>query len=288
MHEVQPLIQKEYANQNLQKTIFRNEDLRHAVFLDTDLRGTDFSGADLTGASFINVKTGISPINILLILIAALLIAALCGYTAMLAGTSVQTMLISSDWKIRIIGIITILMIILFIVFTYCKGGRVAIIQSIVPVFFFIIVVGGISFFSKAGTGKEMLYELLALLSVVAMLVVGTVARATAGILSNLLFMVVALVGCIYSKSTGGGIGTLVMAIGYTAISKRAFSGAQGFETTRKIAALFTVKLGTSFRNCKMIKADFSKSKKVRNADFSNADFFLVHWGNCKKINCIM
>src|SRR5688572_29635049 len=93
---------RDYSNQNLQKTNFKNEDLKHVLFYGTDLRGADFSGADLSGASFVNVRTGIAPLNILLIFIAALIVSVFSGYIAMLAGTTIQTMLASIDWEMRL------------------------------------------------------------------------------------------------------------------------------------------------------------------------------------------
>ena len=278
----------DYSNQNLQKASFKNADLREARFQDTDLRGADFTGSDLTGASFINVKTGIIPLTVVFIFFGALLVSAFSGYIAMLAGSTVQTMLASADWKMRAIGVATLVITVLFIAYTYWKGGRNALIQLIVPIFFFSIIVGGLSYFSGVGTGQGMLYELLVLVLVIVMLFVGTIARATAGTLSNLLFVVVALSGGMFGKSLGGGIGTVFMAISCAMISKRALSGAKGFETTRKIASYFTAKFGTSFRDCKMVNTDFSQSKIIRNADFSHADFFRIRWGNCKKINCIL
>src|SRR4051812_34478915 len=99
---------KEYLSRSLQKKSYRDEDLSYSRFFETDLRGVDFSGADLSGASFVNVKTGVTPINTFVILFAALLVSALSGYIAMLAGATIQTMLVSEDWKIKISGITTI------------------------------------------------------------------------------------------------------------------------------------------------------------------------------------
>ena len=280
-------MQKDYLSRNNKKVSFRNEDLNHARFYESDLRGVDFSGADLSGTCFINVKTGITPTNTFLFFLAALLLSALSGYIATLAGTTVQTMLASQNLQIRIIGMTTIVIIIIFIVYTYWKGGTNAITVLMVPIFFFSIIVGGISYFSGAGTGMGMLYELLALLLVVVMFIIGTVARVAVGNLSNILFLIVALTGGLVSKTVGGGIGTAIMAISCALISKRALSGAKGFETLRKMATFFTVKFGTSFRNSSLVKADFSQSEKIRNCDFSNADISLIHWGDCKKLNCI-
>jgi hypothetical protein len=154
--------------------------------------------------------------------------------------------------------------------------------------FFFSIIIGAMVYFSGAGTGRGLLLELAALLLVVVMFVVGTIARITAGTLSNLLFVVVALTGGLVSKSLGGSIGTLVMAISCALISKRALSGADGFETVRKISNYFTSKFGTSFRNSRMTNTDFTDCKTIRNADFSNADISSVLWGKSRKANCIL
>ena len=147
-------MQKDYLSRNNKKVSFRNEDLNHARFYESDLRGVDFSGADLSGTCFINVKTGITPTNTFLFFLAALLLSALSGYIATLAGTTVQTMLASQNLQIRIIGMTTIVIIIIFIVYTYWKGGTNAITVLMVPIFFFSIIVGGISYFSGAGTGQ--------------------------------------------------------------------------------------------------------------------------------------
>lgn len=270
------------------KLSFRNENLNHACFYETDLRGVDFSGADLSGTRFINVRTGITPTNTVLFFLVAVPLSALAGYTATLAGTAVQTMLASQDLQLRIVGIITIVIIIFFIVYAYIKGGANAVTLLMVPIFFFSIIVGGISYFSGLGTGRGMLYELLALILVVIMFIIGTIARVMVGNLSNALFVIVALTGGLVSKTLGGGIGTVIVTISCALISKRALSGAKGFETMAKLAAFFTAKFGTSFRNSNLVNADFSRSEKIRNCDFSNADTSFIEWGNCKKLNCIL
>jgi uncharacterized protein YjbI with pentapeptide repeats len=280
-------MEQDYSNRILRKESFRDKDLRCALFYGSDLRGVDFSGCDLSGANFINVKTGITPSNTFLIFIGALAVSALSGYFAMLAGTAVQEMLVSKDVKVKLVGMVTVAMIIVFIVFSYWKGGRAAVTQLIFPLFFFSIIIGGISYFSGIGTGKGLVYELFALAMVIVMFFVGTIARATAARLSNVLFLIVTITGGVFGKTVGGGIGTIIVGISCALISKRALSGAKGFETLRQIASFFTMRFGTSFRNSKLVSADFSKTKKIRNADFSDADTSFIEWGNSKKINCI-
>ena len=277
---------KDYSNKNLQKASFRNEDLSYASFTNSDLRGADFSGADLTGARFTHVRTGITPLNAILIFIAALIVSLISGYFAMLAGTTVHGMLASKDPNIRNAGIATIVITILFIFYAWRRGAGKAIKNLIIPLTLVAAVIGIIMTVSRLGTGYGMLYQLIALFFVVLMFVVGTIARATANTLSIILFLIVALSGGMFGKSIGGGVGSVIMALACAQVSKRAMSDVKGFETLKRIAFYVTKRLGTSFRNTKLAKTDFSQSK-IHNTDFTNADISLVNWGDSKKINCI-
>ena len=108
---------KEYSNKNLQKTSFKNEDLSNASFVESDLRGVDFTDANLTGANFTHSKTGITPLNTIIILFIALMVSLLSGYIAALTGQTVQNMLASQDLYLRTAGIITIVIILFFILY---------------------------------------------------------------------------------------------------------------------------------------------------------------------------
>lgn len=279
-------MEKDFSNKKLQKVSFRNAELIEANFTDSDLRGADFTGANLTGADLNHIKTGLTPVTTLFIFFIALVVSIFSGYIAMLAGRTVQTMLLSTDSKIQAAGIITLVMVVLFIAYYYWKGGGKALKHFMIPAIGLAITVGIIAYFSGLGTGLGMLYLVCSLLLVMFMFIVGTVARTTAGSLSNILFVIVALAGGMFGKSVGGGIGTVIMAISCALISKRALSGAKGFDTLRKIALYITSKYGTSFRNSNLTDADFSNSK-LHNVDFTNADTTMVEWGDSKKINCI-
>jgi Pentapeptide repeats (8 copies) len=279
-------VAKDYSNKNLQKVSFKGQDLSNASFATSDLRGADFSGADLTGADLTHVKTGITPLNTILIFIGALIVSLISVYFAMLAGRTVDAMLASKEPNVRTIGIITIIITILFLLYAWRRGTGKAIKNLIIPFALLVAVAGIIVVLSRMGTGYGILEQLLALMFVLVMFIVGTIARATANTLSVILFLIVAIAGSVFGKSIGAGVGATIMALACAQVSKRALSGAKGFESLRKIAFYVTKKLGTSFRNAKLAKADFSRSK-IRNADFTNANITLVNWGDSKKINCI-
>jgi uncharacterized protein YjbI with pentapeptide repeats len=277
---------KDYSNENLQNKVFANEDLSDVKFIGADLRGVDFTGSDLSGADFTHAKTGITPANTTLIFLVSLALSLFSGYIAMLAGHTVQQMLASKDGHLRTAGIATIVIVILFILYYYWKGGHSVIRNLLLPVLAASLLIAIVIYVSGLGTGMAMLYQILALLLVVIMFIIGTAARAAAGSLSNILFIVVALSGGMFGRSVGGGIGTVVMALSCAQISKRALSGAKGFDTLKKVARFITKKFGTSFRKTKLLNANFSQAK-IRNCDFSDADLSLVHWADVKKRNCI-
>ena len=278
---------KQYLDQNLQNASFVNEDLRYSHFSNCDLRGADFTGANLFGAEFSNIKTGVTPVNTYLFFFAAIVVSAFSGYIAMVAGTTVQRMLTSEDIYMRISGMITLVIAIGTLIVYYWKGGTSVFRMFLIPALIIAAVIGATAYFTGLGTGKGMLYLGIVLILLVLMFIVGTVARATAGMLSSFLFLIVALSGGLVSRTVGGGFGTVIMAVSCALISKKALRGAPGFENLRKFAFYITSKLGTSFRQCDMQNSDFSQVKAIHNADFSNADTALVHWGDCKKVNCI-
>ncbi|NEU09621.1 hypothetical protein GZH53_14940 [Flavihumibacter sp. R14] len=277
-----------YANKNLQRVSFKDQDLSNVSFEGSDLRGADFTGSNLTGADLSRVRTGIPPANKVLVFISALIISLFSGYIAMLAGRTIQGMLASGDAYIRTAGIASIVLIILFIVYSYWKGVGTAIRNLILPASFIALLVGLLAYLTGAGTGMGSVYLVLAYILVAVMFMVGTVARAAAGTLSsNILFIVVALGGGMFGKSVGGGIGTVIMALSCALISKRALAGTPGFEALRRLTTRITSRLGTSFRDSKLVNVNFSNST-IHNTDFSGADVSTVNWGDSKKVNCII
>jgi hypothetical protein len=282
-----PITPGEYSNKNLQKASFKNEVLTNTDFSGSDLRGADFSDSDLSGADFSNARTGIPAPDVVWLTIVSLTVSLLSGYFAMLTGHTVQMLLKSGDQLLGAAGIIAIAISVIFIAYAWWKGGGTAIRNLIIPASLVALVIGLVAYFSGVGTGKGMAYLILSNILMMVMFVIGTVARAAAGSLSNILFVLVALSGGMFGRSVGGGIGTVVMAIACMQISKRALNNVPGFEGLRKIAAYIISKYGTSFRNATLKGSNFSKAK-IHNADFSNTDFAIVNWGDSRKINCLL
>ena len=280
-----PNLAADYSHKNFQKASFRNEDLANGNFTGSDLRGADFSGSNLTGADFTKARTGITPVNTVMIFLVALVVSLISGYLAMLTGQTIQRMVASDDSMIRASGIIAIVFNLFFIVFAWRKGGRSTIKLLILPAIILSLAMAIVGKLSGLGSGLGMLYLAVSFVLLVIMFIVGTVARTAAGTLSNILFVIVAISGALFSKSLGGGIATTVMAIACALTSKRALSKAKGFDFLQKISSSITKTFGTSFRNSKLTGANFSS--KIRNSDFTDADTSWVNWNDSKKTNCI-
>jgi hypothetical protein len=279
-------MRKDFSNINLRGVSFRFEDLSHARFSGSDLRGADFTGANLLGADLTQVKTGIAPINLLWIFVVSLVLSALSGYVAMLAGQTIQTMFLSPDTHVKQAGVACFFVIILFMAFSMWKGVDDAFNFMVLPVIVVAGLTGLFSAFSGAGSFTGAIYITLCILLVVVMFVVGTIARTAAGSLSGFLFLVVALSGSIVGRSLGGGVGTVLMAVSCVVISRRALRGDEGFSKLLWFCTFITRHFGTSFRASRLTAVNFS-GNTIRNCDFSDADVSLVHWGTSKKINCI-
>jgi len=279
-------MESDYSNKKLQKASFRNMDLSNTNFAGSDLRGADFTGANLTNADLSGSRTGITPVNVAFLFIFTLLVSLLSGYVAMLAGTTMQQMVASTDEDVRTAGYVAIGVAILFILLSYWRGVGNAVKDLIMPVVVLAVAVGTAAYISGMGTGMGMLYLVLSCVLLVFMFVIGTVARASAGSLSNIIFIVVAVSGASFGKTLGGGLGTVVMALACAVISKRALSGAHGFGALRKLSHAITRRFGTSFRRAKLTDANFQKAR-LHNADFTDADMSLANWHHVKKINCV-
>src|SRR4051812_2582205 len=119
----QIMLTVDYSKKDLRNASFKDENLVNTSFEGSDLRGADFTGADLTGANLTNVKTGITPRNNVLIFSGAAIVSMFSGFVAVRAGTTIHAMLRSADEKIRISGIATLAVILLFIVYYYFRGG---------------------------------------------------------------------------------------------------------------------------------------------------------------------
>ncbi len=274
----------DYSNQNLQGKSFRGADLQNINFSGADLRSTDFSNANLHGADLSKSKTGMMLRSKIVVFIIALVVSLFSGFIAMLAGTTVQSMLKSDIPNYHIAAWVTIAFFAIFIGVAIWKG----VFKAVMGVYLIMLAValGGGLFMhiTGLGTGIGALYGFYALLLLAVMFVVGTISRATAGTLaSNILFLVVALGGGMFGKSIGGGIGTVAMALSCAYISKRALKDNSNFSLLQKSALIISTIFGTSFKNADLTNVNFSDAE-VKNTNFSRAKLNDVNWDNTKKL----
>lgn len=77
----------QFSSQNLQGQSFKGQDLRDADFSNSDIRGADFTNAILIRANFSQAKAGLQRSWTIGLVISSLVLSALSGLTAALAGT---------------------------------------------------------------------------------------------------------------------------------------------------------------------------------------------------------
>jgi uncharacterized protein YjbI with pentapeptide repeats len=271
-----------YSNEDLRGKRFNAITLYNASFRGADLRGADFTSAKLIGADFSQSKSGIQYHFQALLFVLGFLVACFSGYLAMLAGNTVQLLLKADNQNERIVGYITCLLFVVFAAFAVWKGLFTAINKLLVIMISSAVALGAFMYFSGLGTGIGALYGGIALLLMVLMFVVGTIARATIGTLgSNILFFVVAISGGMFGRSMGGGIGTVVMAVCCAVISKRALKS-EGNSILRTIALFISSRFGTSFKNADLTNGNFTDAR-INNTDFSHANLAGVTWTNAQK-----
>jgi uncharacterized protein YjbI with pentapeptide repeats len=272
----------DYSQRDLQGKRFKSKDLHGSDFSGADLRGADFSFADLHGARFKNAKQGIRPRSKVYVFVFALVLSLLSGYIAMLAGTTVQGMVRSTDWRLEASGYILVFFFVIFTGAALWKGLNIAITRVLIALIAITIVLGCTMYLAGVGSGMGAVYGVFVLALMTIMFVIGTVARTTIGTLgSNILFLAIALGGGMFGRSVGGGIGTIVMALACALISKRALKD-QTDSYLKRIAVTISSWFGTSFAHADLRNADFSDSE-IRNTNFFNANLTDVNWNNTKK-----
>jgi hypothetical protein len=273
----------EYSGKNLQGQSFEGANLQNVNFSGSDLRGADFSDANLKGADFSKSKTGMRTISKVLVFLMALAVSLFSGYIAMLAGTTVQSLIKSTDPNLILAGYVTIAFFAIFIGVAIWKGVFKAFLNVYFVLLALAIAAGLFMYVTGFGTGIGAINGVYALLLMALMFLVGTISRATAGTLaSTVLFLVVALGGGMFGKSLGGGLGTVAMALSCAYISKQALKKGSEVSILSRIALTISTFFGTSFKNADLANADFSNAE-VKNTNFSKANLTGINWENTKK-----
>ncbi len=262
---------------------YNGENLNAADFSGADLRGVNFEGAVLTNANFSNCRTGLKTSSSVILFVVSLAVSLLSGYMAMLSIATIRDMVETSNSTLVISGYVTLGLMIAFLLIMLLKGGKITLI-SIVIIIPLILITGLIAYLTGTGTGEASVQSSLALVFFTVMVIVGIIARASAGTLSsNIIFIAVAMSGPLFGKfALGAGIGTTVLAVACAVISKQALSGSDKFIWLRNAALKAGTFFGTSFVNADLTGADFSGAV-IKNTNFTGATLSAVNWENSKR-----
>lgn len=240
-------------------------------FVNADLRSKNFDNLNLSQFVFENCKVGISLTNKVIIFFIAALLSLFAGYIAMKSGSLVQALIQAEKPRLQVAGYMICGFFLLVVIMAVWRGLNQSSVKLATTIIAFILLIGVIVFFvdgTAAGVGA--LYGVGAMLCVFIMLIVGAIARATAGSLqSTILFMIVAMGGGMFAKSIGGGVGTLIMTVATVLISKKALKN-RNPSLVKYVALRISTFFGTSFKNADLSAATF-KDMKVENCNFDNA-----------------
>lgn len=142
----------DYSGKDLQGIPFIAKDLHNGDFTEADLCGADFSFAGLHGARFTKAKHGIRTRSRVYLFTFALLASLLSGYIAMLAGTTVQKMVRSVDWRLEVSGYILFAFFLIFTGAALWKGLSIAITRVLVAPIVITVLLGMVMYLTGAGT----------------------------------------------------------------------------------------------------------------------------------------
>lgn len=263
-----------------------NINTTHSVFRNQDLRSKKFVNTNLKDAVFEKCNMGISPFNGVVIFIIAACLSLTAGYIAMLSGSAVQALLTAKEPRLQLAGYIICVLFLTSVAIAIGRGLNYSSARLALIMIGLVILIGLISYFTDAaGAGIGALYGVATLLLVFIMLLIGAIARATAGSLqSTLLFMIVAMGGGIFAKSLGGGIGTLIMTIATVVISKKALKSNKD-SLIKNITLRISTAFGTSFKNTNLSGASFN-DMVIKNSNFQGAQMDNIKLHNTTESLC--
>ena len=95
----------DYSGKNLQGCSFKGKDLTGANFSKADIRGANFTNAILKGADFTGAKAGLQRRWVIGLLIVALLLSLLSGFSLIVIGVLIADIFDTENSRIFIIGI---------------------------------------------------------------------------------------------------------------------------------------------------------------------------------------
>jgi hypothetical protein len=272
---------RDFRGQNLAGKSFRGQDLSGANFSGADLRGTDFTDAMLRGADFTGIKSGLLPIQKLIVLMASFMSSILLGGLAGWVDALVELEFHNSDGFGGIAPKISAKWIVLVILLVFGYVAQRYGLTAGFSTFIFALVVAGISAFISTSfvaiaAGMVLAITVVAFIAVVTSIVVILSLTTALSVSLTAAAIVIAAFAPVFTwvAAPTAGESAVVLAIAVTVIS--AYIGWQAFQGDDRHAVLwgiaenFATRQGTSFRGADLTGADFSQAK-LKSTSFNGA-----------------
>jgi uncharacterized protein YjbI with pentapeptide repeats len=290
---------------NLRGQSFEGKDLAGADFSKADLRSANFTGANLRGANFTGAKCGLQRRWATLLIILSSLLAGISGFLSIVIGFIVVEIFYPSSSGFQIAGWISLIILAIFLVLSTRKGiiagaGAVALILVVA-----LVGIVGVFIASGGPVRNEIANLVGAVLVAVAITGAGVVAVALTGVVAGAVSIAVAVigagigvlaavvlgvVGAEKGVVTGVAVGAVTvavivaMAVAGVYIGWRAMRGDEKDAWVRDFALAFAAIGGTSFKNAKLIDADFTRAS-LKSTDFREANLTRTCWRDAQKLD---
>lgn len=241
--------------QDLRGRSLRRRQLAGADLRGADLRGADLSGADLRGADLREARTGAGLAWATTVVGGALALSVATGLLSGLGGRYL-TQLWQSDAMIdQVLSVfVTSALVVLVLASVVVGLGRT--LRTVVPVLAATLAVAWIvTVLSGLGTGHMALAALAWVMAVAVVVILALAARALAGGVRALAFMLVAVSGALSGALLGGGVAATIVAIGTVIAAQRSLRGAPGYTRLARLVAAINARGGTSFQDADLSNA---------------------------------
>jgi uncharacterized protein YjbI with pentapeptide repeats len=261
---------RKLAGADLRTVSFHDRDLHGADLHGADLRGADFSGADLHDADLRGVRTGLPLRASIILALAGVVVSVALGALSAWAGDRAHYLLQQPDLRHRIAGWVIVAEIPIFLLVAILKGFGPALTRVAAPIALIGAVIGVIAVFGGVGTGEAAATVIALALLNAGIIVGGTFARAAAGGAGSVFLVIAALSGMLMSRSVGGGIGAMLVAVSSVIVARRVLRGDVRYPRLIHTVARAVCLGGTNFRGADLHGAHFDGAT-LRGADFRGA-----------------
>lgn len=249
-----------------------------------DLRGRDLHAVDLRGADLRGVRTGLLPRWRVVLFFSALTASLALGAFAGVAGRLVQRLLESDDVRQHALAALVLFALLAILVTAAWKGGAAAM-RTVVPVTAgSFVLVGALALASGLGPGRGALGAAAFVLLTTALVGLGGLARAVAGVISQGAFVAVAMLGGLLGGWLGGGWFAGLVAVAAVVVGQSALRGRRSYPllsaTVAEIACAHGTRFsgadlrGARFEGTKLVAIDF-RGARLEDARFDEAKFHL-------------